>query len=166
MDETTNTGKKWFAIYTRHKFESKVTQKIAELDMEAYCPLIMVERQWSDRKKIIKTPLFTSYVFVHINEKDQTKIRLIAGVINFVYWLGKPAVVQDNEIDIIKRFLQEFKNVKIEKVNDKVRIISGPLLFHEGVVEKVGNRTIKVYLPSLGFEIYAEVEKSGVELLN
>jgi transcription antitermination factor NusG len=112
--------------------------------------------------------LFASYVFVHINEKEQTKIRLIAGVINFVYWLGKPAVVQDNEIDIIKRFLQEYKNVKIEKVkvNDKVRIISGPLLFHEGVVEKIGNRTIKVYLPSLGFEIYAEVEKSGVELLN
>ena len=158
---------KWYAVYTRHKFEKKIAGKISELNIEIYCPLVTIESQWSDRKKKIKTPLFNSYLFVRFDIKDQLKIREIAGVVNFVYWLGKPAVIQDKEIKIIKMFLNEYENIKVEKVavNDQVRILSGPLLFHQGEVSEVKNSTVKVYLPSLGFEIYAEVSKASIEVI-
>jgi transcription antitermination factor NusG len=169
MTEAKTQQTKWLAIYTRPKFEKKITQQLARIDVEHYCPFTKVIRQWSDRKKIIEVPLFTSYVFVKITDHEQHKIREVDGVVNFVYWLGKPAVIKDAEIAIIQMFLRDYVNVKVEKklikVNDRVRITSGPLLFQEGIVTNVMNKTIKVDLPSLGYEMVAQVEKEHVEVI-
>jgi len=47
--------------------------------------------------KTIEEPLFKSYVFVRVEEKDRTEVRYVDGVLNYVYWNGKPAVVKDEE---------------------------------------------------------------------
>ena len=87
-----------------------------------------------------------------------------------VYWLGKPAVIRDVEIDMIQRFLGEYQNIKLEKtavnLNDMVRIVSGPLVDHEGKVIEVKNKTVKIVLPSLGYMMSAEVETFKVEVIN
>jgi len=160
---------KWYAIYTKHKFERKVAQQINDMQIEAYCPLNKVVRQWSDRKKIIEVPLFNSYVFVRSTEREHAKVKEIEGVLNYVYWIGKPAVIKDEEIDIIKKFLKDYQNVQVEdikvNINDKVRITGGPLLFKEGIVTEIHNKTVKVYLPTLGLQMQAQVEKAHVELV-
>ncbi len=48
-------------------------------------------------------------------------------------------------------------------LNDKVRIISGPLMMREGNVLEIKHKTVKVLLPSLGFTLVAEIEKGNVE---
>jgi transcription antitermination factor NusG len=165
-----NETKKWFAIYTRPRWEKKVAEILTKNKIENYCPLNKVVRQWSDRKKTIEEPLFTSYVFVRIPENQQVSVKRLDGVLNLVYWLGKPAVIQDAEIDIIKRFLTENSNVLLEKtpvnINDRVRIVNGPLMELEGEVLSIRNRRIKIVLPSLGYLMYAEVETSNVEVLS
>ena len=92
------------------------------------------------------------------------------GVLNFVYWLAKPAVIKDEEIDIIKKFLNDHDNVQIEKtfvnVNDHVRVISGPLMMREGNVVEVKHKTVKVSLPTLGYTLIAEVDKQNLEKLS
>ena len=117
----------------------------------------------------MEEPLFTSYVFVHIPLTEQLPVKQAEGVINFVHWLGSPAVIKDEEIDTIKKFLGEFKNVKLEKaevdLNDRVRITGGVLSGEEGSVIKVNNNTIKVYLPSLGYRLLAEIEKTNITVL-
>src|ERR1700733_7578238 len=92
------SGKSWYAVHTRPRWEKKVAGLLAKKKLEFYCPLNKVQRQWSDRKKIVTEPLFSSYVFVHIDETEQVPVRVTDGVINFVYWLGKPAVVRNEEI--------------------------------------------------------------------
>jgi transcription antitermination factor NusG len=162
--------KKWYAVYTRPRWEKKVSYLLNRQKIENYCPVNKVQRKWSDRKKIVLEPLFTSYVFVNIDESQQLSIRATDGVINFVHWLSKPAVIRDEEIETIRQFLNDFSNVQLEKIpvktNDTVKIIRGALIEQRGLVVATKNKTIKIRLPSLGFLMYAEVEASMVEIIS
>jgi transcription antitermination factor NusG len=161
--------KKWYVVYTRPRWEKKVATLLSRKKIEHYCPLNRVNRQWSDRKKIVSEPLFSSYVFVKIDEKEQLPVRTTDGVINFVYWLGKPAVIREEEIVAIGEFLNDYKDIRLEKtsvnLHDVVRVIGGPLVMQKGQVVSVKNKTVKVILPSLGYMMQAELETSNVELV-
>jgi transcription antitermination factor NusG len=128
-----------------------------------------VQKQWSDRKKVIEEPLFKSYVFVRLTAAQHLAVRQTSGVLNFVYWLGKPAVIRDAEIETIQRFLSDYTEVRAEKteveVNDRVRILNGAFYGHEAEVLEVMNNTVTVQLPSLGYALVAKVEKGSVEML-
>jgi transcription antitermination factor NusG len=169
-DSEIQSERKWYAVFTKALWEKKVARLLDKKKVHNYCPLTKVHRQWSDRKKVIEVPLFTSYVFVYITEKEKLAIRQTEGVINFVYWLSKPAVIQNEEINLIKRFLSEHSHVTLEKttvqVNDRIRILSGPLMEREGNILEVRHKSIKVQLPSLGYALVVEVEKSNIENLS
>lgn len=156
--------RKWLAVYTRPRWEKKVSQLLAEKGVERYCPLNKVRRRWSDRIKIVQEPLFKSYVFVKVNEEDRTPVRMTPGVINFVYWEGRPAIIKEKEINAIKRFLDEYENVEVKpidvKVNQRVKITVGPLMDQEGKVLEVKNKKAKIAIDSLGYVLVASVEKT------
>jgi|KBSSwiStaDraftv2_1062776.scaffolds.fasta_scaffold04988_4 transcription antitermination factor NusG len=162
--------KKWFALYTRARWEKKVSEILTRRKIENYCPINKVVRQWSDRKKIVQEPLFTSYVFVRASDFDVKLLKQVQGVINFVYWLGKPAVVRDSEIDAIRDFLAEHVNIRLKKTpinaNDTVQVLRGPLMDLEGQVITVKSRTVKIALPSLGYLMFAEVETENVKVIS
>ena len=161
--------KQWHAVFTRVRWEKKVSDVLTKRNIENYCPVNRVERQWADRKKIVMEPLFTSYVFVNVTPAQHIQLLRTDGVINLVYWLGKPAVIKEHEIQMIQRFLSEHTDVSIEKinvnVNDRVRVVSGPLMNHEGHVLAVKTNTVKIFLPCMGFAMSAEVEIGKVEIV-
>jgi transcription antitermination factor NusG len=164
-----NTAPNWYAVYTRPKWEKKVAELLRRKNIEAYCPLNKVVKQWHDRKKTVEEPLFTSYVFVHISEAGKAEVYKTAGVLNFVHWLGRPAVIRPAEIEVIREFLQQHSSVHLEKVdikpNDLVQIQKGALMNREGRVLEVSNKTVKVVLPSLGYNLVAQFEIGNVELI-
>ena len=157
----------WFALYTRSKWEKKVSETLAKKKLEVYCPVTKAPRQWYDRKKVATEPLFSSYVFVYASPAEQAKIKDIDGVVNFVHWLNQPAVIRQEEIDMIKRFLNEYDHVTLERtsvnLNDRVRIINGPLMMWEGNVVEIKTNTIKLALPSLGYTLVAEIRRENIE---
>jgi transcription antitermination factor NusG len=160
-------SKNWYALYTRPRWEKKVADLLTRKDIECYCPLNKVKKQWADRKKIIYEPLFTSYVFVNITSQELIRAKETEGVVNFVYWLGKPAVIRQEEIETIKQFLNEYEAVSIERIerinpNDQIQIVHGPLMMREGKVVSVGHKKVKVLIPSIGFNLVAEVEITNV----
>lgn len=165
-----NTGKSWYAVYTRPKWEKKVSELLTKKKIDNYCPLCKSVKQWSDRKKTIFEPLFTSYVFVHADETDHLPVKQTEGILNFVYWLGKPAVIKNDEIDAIRNFLSENQHIRLEKidvnVNDKVKIIDGPFKRWEGDVTEIRPKSVKVLLPSLGYALVAEIPKSRIEVIH
>ncbi|THU40210.1 UpxY family transcription antiterminator [Niastella caeni] len=162
--------KKWYAVYTHAKWEKKVANLLARKEIENYCPLNRVLKQWSDRKKIVYEPLFTSYVFVRVSQKENISVLQTDGVLNYVNWKGKPALIRDSEIELIKNFLFDHSNVRLEKiaveVNDTVRIKYGLFVEQEGRVTEVMDKTIRVLLPSLGYAMLAEIPKSHIEVIN
>ena len=105
--------KQWYAVYTRPRWEKKVANLLTRKEIENYCPLNKIVRQWADRKKTVYEPLFTSYVFVYTSENEMLPIRQTDGVLNFVYWLGKPAVIREEEIETIKDLLDNYCNIRL-----------------------------------------------------
>jgi len=155
---------KWYAVYTRPRWEKKVASLLQQGGFECYCPLNKVRRKWSDRIKLVEEPLFKSYVFVKVDESGRTGVRMTDGVINFVYWDGKPAIVKEKEIEAIKLFLEEHENVSLVRLelkpNDRVRVAAGPLMDAEGKVLEVKNKVAKVAIDSLGFLLVADIDRS------
>lgn len=162
--------KKWYAVYTRPRWEKKVAELLVKKKIESFCPLNRMERQWADRKKVVYEPLFTSYVFVYATEQEHLAIKQTDGIVNFVYWIGKPAVIRDIEIEAIRNFLYDHHNVVLEKtrvnINDEVTITNGPLMARGGIVVEVRTKSIRVLLPSLGYALIAEVNKQHVKVVN
>ena len=165
--EKMKTEKHWYAIYTRPRWEKKVNDLLEKKGIQSYCPLNRVRRKWTDRTKIIYQPLIPSYVFVCVSDAEKTKVRMTEGVVNYVYWLGKPAVIRDQEIELIKRFLGDYENVEARQVElvegQRVRILSGVLTNKEGKVVRVEHNRAYVYIESLGVELTAQFEKKNLE---
>lgn len=149
------SSKKWFAIYTKPRWEKKINTKLLNKGIESWCPVQKQQRQWSDRKKIIEDPLFKSYVFVRIEDTERTKVLMTEGVLQFVHYLKKPAVIRDEEIELIRSYLLEkdvqvsVENLKQFEEKDLVVISKGVFMDSEGVVIKGGKRKVYVRLESL-----------------
>lgn len=159
----------WYALYTRPRWEKKVAALLLEQGIEHYCPINKVTRQWSDRKKVVMEPIFKGYVFVKLEELKKWEVKSVNGVLNFVYWLGKPAKIREEEIHTIKKFLNEFSDVQIEQkglvINSEVRVKQGVLMNYNGVVvEVIGSRAV-VKIDSLDIQLSAHFDKKNLELL-
>jgi transcription antitermination factor NusG len=157
-------SKKWFALYTKPRWEKKVNSLLNDKGVECYCPLNRVKRKWTDRIKTIEEPLFKSYVFVKVDDTERTKVRLTNGVINFVYWNGKPAIVKEKEIQTIKRFLDEYEAVQVRPMelmpNQVVLITSGAFMDQQAVVLDANKKEVRVAILSLGQELIATIDKT------
>jgi len=160
---------KWYAVYTRPRWEKKVHALLLGRGMETYCPLNRVRKKWSDRMKWVEEPLFKSYVFVKVTQEEMPNVRLVDGVVNFVYWLGKPAQVRDKEIESIRKFLYEYRDVQVEpldlKEDAEVSIRGGAFMDRRGKVMKVLKNRVQVLIESIGFRLVAVVEKSNIAVI-
>lgn len=157
----------WYAVYTRPRWEKKVARLLDEKGLEVYCPLNKVYRQWSDRRKLIQEPLFKGYVFVRTEDEHKWDVKKIEGILNFVYWNGKPAIVRDDEIETIRKFLSEFSGIEVEDlklaVQSPVRIKQGILMNYRGIVLEVMGNKAKVKIESMGVQLSAIFEKKNLE---
>lgn len=144
----------WHVVYTRPKWEKKVAERLNEIGVVSYCPLITKVSQWSDRKKIINVPLFNSYIFVQIDEKERHQIFEVVGAVRYLFWLGKPAIVKDSEIEAIKNWfaVPDTYDVSLDqwKKGDKVVLESGPFLSQSAVIQDVKKNHYILILESLG----------------
>ena len=116
--------------------------------------------------KWVEEPLFKSYIFVRIAEEEQTTARMVSGVVNFVYWLGKPAIIKDKEIEIIRKFLNEYKEVQVIpldlKKDEQIIIQRGAFMNKEARVVRVLNNKVQVIIESLDYALVAVVDKSNL----
>jgi transcription antitermination factor NusG len=159
--------KHWYAIYTKPRWEKKVHARLLERGIESYCPLNKVRKQWSDRVKLVEEPLFKSYVFVHISPDEESRVRMVEGVLNFVYWQGKPARIRESEMDNIQRFLNEYEDVKVEsldlKPESRVVIRAGLMMNREAIVRRIIHHKVEVMIESLGCKIVAQFDRQKLQ---
>ena len=145
------TKTNWYAIYTKPRYELKVAQLLTRKQIKNYCPLHFTEKSLFDAKKIILTPLFNSYLFVCIHEHELSMVLNIPGIINYLYWLNRPATIADNEIESLIQLLKEHNNV----IPKKCEIRANPALQEDyqciipGMLSD--SDQVKLVLPSLGY---------------
>lgn len=163
--------KQWFVFYTKSRHEKKVRDFLIKKGYEPFLPLQYVVRQWSDRKKKVEAPLFNSYIFVQSFEHQIQEIVTVPGISWNVRHNGKPAVLRNNELELIKRFIEtglfiETASISTEQLHagDKVVVRDGPLAGMEGVLEgEAVNQRFTVRIESIQQVIKVQVPGYLVE---
>ncbi|WP_431243080.1 UpxY family transcription antiterminator [Flavobacterium sp. P21] len=144
----------WYVLYTKPKWEKKVAERLTQIGIECYCPLITQVKQWSDRKKKVEVPLFNSYVFVQLSEIDRNSVFNIPGVVRYLFWLGKPAIVREEEINIIRASLKDTNvsdiSVSSIQVGDRIKLESGAFSNQDAIVQEVSKTHYILVLESMG----------------
>ena len=138
----------WYVAYVHSRSEKKVAERLTKNRIEHFLPLIKTVRQWSDRKKMVSVPLFNGYLFVHCTAEMLTQVRMVTGVVNFIYHEGKPAIVPAHVIHTIRQFLET--GLPVESAPDTfapgehVRFTFGPL--SGAVGELIDLRNEKIFV--------------------
>lgn len=154
--------KKWYAVYTKPNHEKKVSALLSKKKIENYCPLNKIVNIVNEEKrKPVFEPLFPNFVFVHIAEHELPFIKQQNGIINFVYWLGRPITIKGMEMENIQEFVDSFSNITLEKIevssNNLVRIVSKkPIDPNFDNVIALHATIVKITLPALGFVLCAD----------
>ena len=145
----------WFVLHTKPRFEKKVEEGLLCLGIEAYCPTRKEIRLWSDRKKKVDVPLLPSMVLVKLDEKNINDVFNVNGVIRYMFWLGKRAIVREKEIDILKKYLKGngLINQETFKVKPGDTIDISGFGNESGYVDRVSKYNIWVFLDNLGYTI-------------
>ena len=147
---------KWYVLYTKPRYEKKVTAKLTQLGIKAYCPMLSEKHQWSDRKKVVSTPLISSCIFIQSNENERKMVFQVPGAVRYLYWLGSPAIVKNAEIEMMQLWLQgEVIDAKVEKLQpgDQYDVKEGPFKGKQGIVQQVNKNRLQLILTELGMKI-------------
>ncbi len=146
----------WYALYTKPRKEQKIAQQLDQLGFTIYLPLKTEMKQWSDRKKKITSPLFSSYVFIQIEDSKRAEVFIIDGVLNYVFWLGKPAVIRSAEIELMRSEIEKSNGevvIREIEAGERIQLQQGLFKGKEAVIEHVSNQKAHLFLPSLGVKL-------------
>jgi transcription antitermination factor NusG len=158
----------WYPVYTRARAEKKVYAWLTKHGIECYLPLKKVLRQWSDRKKWVNSPLFSSYVFVKIDMIEYTEVLNTPGVARFVWFEGRPVSIPEKQIILIQPLLEG--DIDLESVEEKflqgdeVTIDYGPMKGITGeLIDYRGKKRILIRINEIGKNLVIEVPLSHIK---
>jgi transcriptional antiterminator NusG len=132
----------WYAVQTLPRHEKKASSELEAKQVQTFLPVISEVRQWSDRKRVIETPLFPGYAFVRIPAEPGARIAVLRtnGVVGFVGVRGIGTPIPENEIAAIQALLTRqipFRAHPFLNIGQRVRIRGGALDGIEGILDAV-----------------------------
>ncbi len=158
----------WYAIYTNPRAEKKTHALLMQRGFESYLPLLKVLKKWSDRKKWVEEPLFRSYLFVRVSEREYVNVLQVQGVVKYISFSGKAAIIRDDQIDNIKLLLSSETELDVSehefKKGEHVTIKAGPFLGLKGELIDLHNaKRFLVRFDQLGKSIVLNIPSVYLE---
>ena len=137
----------WIAVRSKPRAEKVAFDQLMKKGIEAYLPLIKKKRKWSDRKKWVDFPLFSSYLFAKIELKNSIYVLRTSGVSTIVKFNRTILTIPENVIKSIQLAIEggyELQPVEFFTKGDDVEVIGGPLRGTKGIVieKKNGHRLV------------------------
>ena len=162
--------KHWYAIYTKSRNEKRVAELLIQQGIENYLPLMKKIRIWSDRKKTVEMPLFSSYVFVNIDEKEYYLCLNTPGLVKFVSFARKRVMVPSFQIEAIRKYVEtgeEFiPNEEDFTIGKRVKVIRGGMKGLEGrLAEVLGKQRVKVEIESIQQSLFLQIPLGSLEII-
>jgi len=163
--------KKWYAIYTKPRWEKKVAAMLDEKRIENYLPLVKTLKIWSDRKKWVQEPLFKSYLFVHVDKKEYFPALQTPGAVKYVSFENKAVSIPPLQIEAVKTFIESGEDFLTDipdlKIGDRVLIIRGYLMGLEGtLVEYQQKHRVRIMIDGIQQSLYLNLPLSYLQPLN
>jgi transcription antitermination factor NusG len=157
----------WYAAYTCPRHEKYVAQQLVERHIGSFLPLYSSVRRWKDRRKRLELPLFPSYVFVQMTERNRLDILRLPGVVQLVCFQGKPAAIAPAEIEALRRGTSGSVVVQPHpylKEGRRVRIVSGPMTGTEGIFVRRKQQTrLVISISLIQRSVAMEISEADVE---
>lgn len=157
----------WYAAYTYPRHEKYVAQQLIKHQIGSFLPLYSSVRRWKDRRRRIDLPLFPSYLFVQMTERNRLDILRLPGVVQLVCFQGKPAAIAPAEIEALRRGSTGSVVVQPHpylKEGRKVRIISGPMAGTEGIYIRRKQQTrLVISISLIQRSVAMEIGEADVE---
>lgn len=151
-----NNSENWYVLRTKPRQEKKAATYLSDNGFEIYIPLRETIKVWSDRKKKVEEPIIPSYIFIRTTEKERSNIFPAVGVSNYMFWLKKPVIIRDEEMDKLRRWFNDHADEEIKSreisVGSEIKIESGLMSGKSGIVEKIGNKFITLTIAKLGLK--------------
>ena len=164
-------NKKWYAVYTKPRWEKKVAERLDEKRIENYLPMVKTLKQWSDRKKWVQEPLFKSYIFVHITENEYLPSLQTPGVVRYVT-IGRERIsIPPVQIEAVRQFIESGEDLLTDSpdmhVGDRVIVRRGPLNGLEGtLVEFHQKHRVRIMIEGIRQSLHIKVPMSFLEKLS
>ena len=163
--------KKWYAIYTKPRWEKKVAERLDEKIIENYLPLIKTLKLWSDRKKWVQEPLFRSYIFVHISEDQYLSSLQTPGVVKYVTFEKKRVSIPPVQIEAIRQFIESGDDLLGHSpemhLGDRVVVTRGPLKGLEGtLVEFHQKHRVRIMIEGIQQSLHIKIPKSFLQKIS
>lgn len=161
---------RWYPVYTNSRAEKKAHQELQKKHIECYLPLKKEVKQWSDRKKIVEEPLFKSYLFVKISNKEHAEVLMTHGINRFLYFSGKIAVMPDKQMEDLKLLMSSGEDLELIDYDiqpgERVLVNAGP--FKGMIAELVSiknKKSLVLKLENLGYAIHVNTSIAYIEPL-
>jgi len=106
----------WYLIYTKPQHEKKVHAHLTEIKIDSFLPTRKILRTWHDRKKYVDEPLFPSYVFIYLNDKQNYYDGIDAeGSLYYVRSGKQIARVSETIVNNIKLAVDQVNDIQISE---------------------------------------------------
>jgi len=161
----------WFAVYTKSRAEKKALKELEQKGIECYLPVRAIRRRWGKQSRVIEVPLITCYLFVRVSRREYYDVLVANGILRYICFDGKPAVIPDYQIDNLKIFMEkESEQVEVTSEHigkgDLIRVTEGPLKDVQAEVTEVrGKRKLVLRFRTLGCNIHVDMGTNRVEVL-
>lgn len=161
----------WYAVYTQSRNEKAVYSDLLEDGYEAYLPMRKVRRQWSDRVKFIDEPLFRSYVFVRVSQKEYYQVLQHRAILRYVSFGGRPSIIPDRQIEAVKRLMEEGLDFEITNEHFRpgqvVEITAGPMTGCQGeVIRHAGKNGLLLRIGNIGYSLIIQIPATYLQNLS
>ena len=151
----------WYVLITKPKQELKVAERLSANGFEVCCPTRVEIRQWSDRKKKVIVPLLPSMILINCAEKDRARVFEVSGAVRYLFWLGAPAIVPENEVQALNEITNQKEQViSAEKIGigQEIDLKAFGLTAEKGTVKYVSGNQCWVVLHNLGYVIKLKIK--------
>jgi transcription antitermination factor NusG len=166
--KTTET--KWYVLKTYPGTEKKVADQLQNYKINNFLALVEEEDYTEEQKVTKKVPLLPSLIFIQTNQDYLPKVRSMKSVDSVLFYLDQPAVVREEEIELLKEITSELKKYSVEKIRVNPTSTPQQLLIPVRETEdkdKMPEKYIlKVSFPSLGYMVSGEMQGYNIRVLN
>ena len=161
---------RWRVFYTAPRAEKKCEERMLEQEIEVFLPKITTRKKWKDRTKAVSEPLFRSYIFAHVDERERVEVLQMKGIVKSLAFGGKVAEMTAEEIEQLKITQQDTEKLGLlaewmPAVGNHVLVTEGPMKGLKGeVLQQRGQSYVVIRIEALRQAVKVNVPHAWIQL--
>jgi transcription antitermination factor NusG len=167
MDQAKSSdGFSWFALQIRSRWESSTASLLRAKGLEILLPTYTTQRKWSDRVKVVESPLFPGYLFCRFSVNSRLPVLVTPGVVTIVGRGKVPVPIEDREIESIQAAMGS--GIRMEpwpylEIGERIRIQNDVLDGMEGILTSFkGSHRVIISVTLLRRSVALEIDRSRI----